>query len=724
MGKIQKIQFEKTIIYSDLDGTLLDEDTYSFSGAIPALEIISDNSIPLVFCSSKTRSEMELWRTRLKNDHPFISENGGGIFIPNGYFPFYTDPESVKFGSYQLIRLGSDYDFIRREFVSLRKKYGADVRGFGDMEVAEIADLTGLDEENARYAKIRDFDEPFIFNGSPDNEFLAAIESAGLNWTIGKLYHILGRHDKGYAINILEKLFKKKYGELYTLGLGDSINDKAILKNVAYPVLIRRKNGAAVDLGDLAAITSKNSGPEGWNEVMMDFLYSGLPRENPYFPLLKKIYRAAISAVDPYKIVMRSIRVENEILRIEKFQYNLKKFKKIIVIGAGKGAGRMALAVENILPNFISDGLVVVPKGSRENLTIIRNLEASHPVPDAASEQAAETILNMVKSAGADTLVICLLSGGASSLLAAPAAGLSLQNKQQTTQMLFHAGASIEELNTVRKHLSAIKGGNLLKAAYPARVSTIIISDVIGNRSDIIASGPTSADLSTFADALSVFEKYDLSDKIPAEVLNYLEMGNAGFNPETIKEDDLCIKNSDILIAGSIKDALAGAKNESIAAGIDTEIFSDCIQGESREAGKLLAEIAANAIENMKKNQKLCVLSGGETTVTVKGKGRGGRNQELALAFANEIKSRKNISLLSAGTDGIDGLTNAAGALVDGTTVPLADHSGLHADSCLDDNNSWEFFNELDSRTGSSYHFKPGQTGTNVMDIQIMLLES
>jgi glycerate-2-kinase len=416
--------------------------------------------------------------------------------------------------------------------------------------------------------------------------------------------------------------------------------------------------------------------------------------------------------------------VENEILRIEKFQYNLKKFKKIIVIGAGKGAGRMALAVENILPNFISDGLVVVPKGSRENLTIIRNLEASHPVPDAASEQAAETILNMVKSAGADTLVICLLSGGASSLLAAPAAGLSLQNKQQTTQMLFHAGASIEELNTVRKHLSAIKGGNLLKAAYPARVSTIIISDVIGNRSDIIASGPTSADLSTFADALSVFEKYDLSDKIPAEVLNYLEMGNAGFNPETIKEDDLCIKNSDILIAGSIKDALAGAKNESIAAGIDTEIFSDCIQGESREAGKLLAEIAANAIENMKKNQKLCVLSGGETTVTVKGKGRGGRNQELALAFANEIKSRKNISLLSAGTDGIDGLTNAAGALVDGTTVPLADHSGLHADSCLDDNNSWEFFNELDSRTGSSYHFKPGQTGTNVMDIQIMLLES
>lgn len=714
---------QKTIIFSDLDGTLLDATRYSFNDAIPALNQVQARAIPLILCSSKTRAEIEAYRLRLHNDHPFISENGGGIFIPQGYFS--APLEAATIDGYQLITLGLPYAEIRSRFVTLTEQLGAQVRGFADMTAEEVAELTGLSYDEACLAKQRDFDEPFIFDGEPDKSFLQTIEGAGLRWTQGRIFHIMGKHDKGLAVKILKTLYQQEYGKISSIGLGDGLNDLPLLQAVDLPVLIRHEDGNFDSRIAMAGLVkTQRPGPQGWNEAVLQLLSAGDAREETPPSILTHIFNAALAAVDPYQAVLNAVKLENGCLTVADTAYPLDVFSRIVVVGAGKATARMALAIEALLGERISSGLIIVKEGHTARLGRVGQIEASHPVPNEAGADGAQRILEMVQAADARTLIICLLSGGASALLVAPVAGVTLQDKQEVTTLLLKAGATIGELNAVRKHLSAVKGGRLAQAAYPAQMVTMILSDVIGDRLDVIASGPTAPDGTCFAEAWSVIEKYGLKEKTPLRVMNYLLQGVAGREPETVKDGDPCLLATRNVIVGGIGQALAAARKKSQQLGLDAQIVTAELQGEARDAARFLAHTARTTLAGLKAGEKRCLLCGGETTVTVRGMGKGGRNQEIALAFALEIAGQFGIFLLSAGTDGNDGPTNAAGAFVDGNTAVRARRLGMEPAAYLEENDSYGFFQQLDALSGVRSHFLPGPTGTNVMDIQIVLLGS
>ncbi len=715
------------VIFSDLDGTLLDSVDYSFEAARPMLGVIKSSNVPLVLCSSKTRAEIEIYRHRMDNGHPFISENGGGIFIPQNYFtaPF----EAIESEGYQLIKLGISYEEIRGRFIRLREKYKAKVRGFGDMTPSEIAILTGLSPEEAILAKQRDFEEPFVFEGEPDKNFLQAIEDDGLHWTQGRIFHIMGKHDKGRAVRLLISLYEMQSGTITSIGLGDSLNDLPMLQTVDYPVLAMHENGsfdARVNINGL--IRTKLAGPAGWNEALQHLLSDEYPSFAASAPgrkheNLANIFNAALTAVNPYNAVCNALKLEGSHLYAADTCYDLAKFDRLIVIGAGKASSHMAMAIEKLLGAQIAAGLVITKEDHTAPLKFIEQIEASHPVPNAAGMEGAQRIMQMAKSADEKTLVICLLSGGASALMAAPVSGLELQDKQQVTGLLLKSGATINELNAVRKHLSAIKGGRLAQAAYPAQMVALILSDVIGNPLDVIASGPTAQDNSSFADAMAVIRKYGLEEKIPARAINYLKRGMAEQETETVKASDPCLETTRNVIVGDINLALQAAAEKARQLGYVTEIANTKLQGEARDTARLLAQDARDRLHKLATDNKLCLLYGGETTVTVKGHGKGGRNQELALAFALETSGMEGIVLLSAGTDGGDGPTDAAGAIVDGNTIQSANKLGLDPYQYLNDNDSYSFFRQFDTLSGEQAHFITGPTGTNVMDIQIILIE-
>jgi mannosyl-3-phosphoglycerate phosphatase family protein len=276
MSKPEKKQL---IIVTDLDGSLLDALTYSFEDATPALERIEREHVPLILCSSKTRAELELYRQRLQNHHPFIAENGGGIYIPEGYFPFLVEGE-IRNGRH-VISLGTPYSEIRSSFISLRERLKIAVRGFGDMSISEVASLTGLSIDEASLAKTREYGEPFVFDGPPDDRFFQAIEAEGLRWTQGRLFHIMGSHHKGKAVNILRKLFDRAKGPVELMGLGDSLNDLPFLLAVDRPVLIRRVDGSHDPRINIPGLyRTIEIGPAGWNEAVLKLLKtgSGTPR--------------------------------------------------------------------------------------------------------------------------------------------------------------------------------------------------------------------------------------------------------------------------------------------------------------------------------------------------------------------------------------------------------------------------------------------------------------
>lgn len=709
----------KTIIISDLDGTLLDSRDYSFAAALPALARIQAQDVPLVLCSSKTRAEIELYRQRLANHHPFISENGGGIFIPKGYF---SQPLSAEeSGPYQLISIGTPYAEIRERFVELRLRLGSQVRGFAEMTVAEIAALTGLSSEEADLARQRDFDEVFIFVGTPDERFLRAIEGSGLRWTQGQFFHLMGDHDKGRAVQLLLSLYRREYGAVTSIGLGDGLNDLPLLAAVDRPVLIQHvDDGFESRIAIPGLLKSRYPGPQGWNDALLPLLAAENGGQLP--EAAREIFQAALAAADPYRAVLKAVTVEADHLRVGGATYNLADFERIVVIGAGKATARMALAIEELLGERLSGGLVIVKHGHTAQLGNIEQIEAAHPVPDRAGEEGARRILAMARAAEAGTLMICLLSGGASALLVAPAEGLTLHDKQLTTELLLKAGAPVDEVNAVRKHLSAVKGGRLAQAAFPARLVTLLLSDVICDRPEVIASGPTAPDPSTFAEAWAVLGKYNLQSRIPANVSGYLQRGMTGQEVETVKAGDPLFAATRNVIIGGIGLALAAAAEKARQLGFATEIVSSTLQGEARAAAHLLgerlrAELASRPAE------RLCLLSGGETTVTVRGAGKGGRNQELALAFALAVEGLPGLIMLSAGSDGSDGPTDAAGALVSGETVDLARRYGLAPEAYLENNDSYSFFRNFDALSSSHIHLKTGPTGTNVMDIQIILYQ-
>jgi glycerate-2-kinase len=426
--------------------------------------------------------------------------------------------------------------------------------------------------------------------------------------------------------------------------------------------------------------------------------------------ILKKIFSAGINAAKGYESVKSVVKLSHGNILISGKKYSTAFFNRIIVIGAGKASFDMAKALDEILGTRIHKGMVITKYGYGGHLKHIEVVEASHPLPDRNGVRATRQLLSLSSGVDRHTLVILLLSGGASSLLVAPD-GISIKDKIKTTSLLLKSGARIDELNTVRKQLSMVKGGRLAGIFYPAQIVTLIISDVIGNSLESIGSGPTVHDTSTPGQALDILEHYHLRDKIPQAVLKRLEQKTrTRYNRSTRSP----VRN--IIIADNRKAANA-CKTGAFMLGIKPVVLTTSLHGEAREAGHVLAAIADEMAHNRKRNgQKVCIISSGETTVTVQGAGKGGRSQELALAFAMDIRGKKGISMLSAGTDGTDGPTDAAGAVVDKTTTDRIRASGMEPYKYLLNNDS---YTALDA---AGALLKTGATGTNVMDIQLILL--
>jgi glycerate-2-kinase len=397
--------------------------------------------------------------------------------------------------------------------------------------------------------------------------------------------------------------------------------------------------------------------------------------------------------------------------------YSLKTINKIFVVGAGKASAAMARAVEAVLGDRIDDGLVITKYGHAVPLTNCRVMEAAHPVPDENGVKATVALLDLLSTADPGDLVLCLISGGGSALTPAPAKGLSLADKQAVTQLLLACGATIHEINTIRKHLSRIKGGRLCQQVNGAAVVSLILSDVIGENLDIIASGATAPDPSRFNDALSLIDHFGLQEKISPAVYDYLARGGRGEIPETPKPGDPIFERVENHIVGSISDALLAAEKEARTYGLNSLVLTSMIQGEATDVAKVLCAIAKEVHRSDRPVPvPACLLSGGETTVTLKGKGLGGRNMELALASAVELAGADDTVMLSAGTDGTDGPTDAAGAFADGTTVLRAKGLGLKPEAYLANNDSYRFFEKVGDLLIT------GPTRTNVMDLQIVLV--
>jgi len=426
----------------------------------------------------------------------------------------------------------------------------------------------------------------------------------------------------------------------------------------------------------------------------------------------EQIFRAALREARPDEAVRR------ETQRIRTL-YRDGDFRRLLTVGFGKASPSMAAAFAESLGDLIDSGMVITKYGHSLAPAPgrIAVCEAGHPVPDSNGLRASEELIGLARAADERTLIVTLISGGGSALLVAPQDGISLADKQRTTSLLLQAGADISELNTVRKHLSRVKGGRLAEVAFPATVVSLILSDVIGDRLDVIASGPTAADPTTFGEALGILERYRLSEEVPPPVMALLRRGNRGDLPETPKAGSPFLDRVENIIVGSNRQALEAAARAARELGFTVEILSAELSGEAREVGRQLARQTLAAASSKSRNAGLCLLSGGETTVTVRGQGKGGRNMELALAFAIEIEGQPDITLLSAGTDGTDGPTDAAGAIVDGKTVARAREKGLDPREYLDNNDSYTFFKTCGGL------FITGATGTNVMDLQILVIE-
>ena len=431
----------------------------------------------------------------------------------------------------------------------------------------------------------------------------------------------------------------------------------------------------------------------------------------------QRIFEVAVEAVEPAAAVRGFLRRDGETLLVDGQPYNLRSFERVTVVGAGKAGAPMAAAVEEILGPRVRGGLINVKYGHTQPLRSVRLQEAGHPVPDESGRDGAQEMLDLVRSLGERDLVICLLSGGGSALLPLPAPGITLGDKQAATRHLLACGADIEEVNTVRKHLSRVKGGQLARAAAPATLVSLILSDVIGDRLDAIASGPTVPDATTYQDALAVVERYRLAEKLPSSLVQHLVSGGRAEITDTPKEGDEAFARTQNVIVGSNLIAIQAAAIEARKSGLNTLILSSFMEGETREIAHAHTAIAREILHSGNPvSPPACVLSGGETTVTLTGNGQGGRNQEFSLAAAIDLAGVEGVTILSAGTDGTDGPTDAAGAFADGTTAHRAKELGLSPLDFLDRSDSYRFFRELGDLLIT------GPTRTNVMDLRIMLV--
>jgi len=425
----------------------------------------------------------------------------------------------------------------------------------------------------------------------------------------------------------------------------------------------------------------------------------------------------AVHASNPRQLIRDHVKIDGSWMSIDSERFDLNTFKSIFVIGGGKASGSMAEALEQLLKDKITSGIVNVLAGTSNKYRTVRIglNEASHPIPDPKGVKGTKEMLEIVECSQERDLIICLISGGGSAMMTLPREGVDLEDKQTVTRLLLRCGATINEINTVRKHLSEFKGGWLAKKAQPATLLSLILSDVVGDPLDSIASGPTAPDPTTYDDATEILSKYRIWDQTPIALRNVLEMGKRGLIPETPKPEDPAFKNVKNIIVGNNRGACMAAEAKLRELGFNTLFLTSHLQGEAREAGIFLAAIANEIIGSGKPIKRpAAVIVGGETTVTVTGNGLGGRNQETMLSAAIRISSREGVSMGSIGTDGIDGPTDAAGAIVDGKTMKRAHENNLDYKKALSNNDSYSFFANLRDLVVT------GPTGSNVNDIAVL----
>ncbi|MFH1086925.1 MAG: DUF4147 domain-containing protein, partial [Chloroflexota bacterium] len=373
-----------------------------------------------------------------------------------------------------------------------------------------------------------------------------------------------------------------------------------------------------------------------------------------------RVLGAALEAVDPGVAVKRYVRREGEHLWVDGRPYDLERYERILVVGTGKAGAPMTQALEEILGDRITAGHVNVKYAHVLPTRTVRIHEAGHPIPDEAGEAGAQAIAGLLRGASARDLVFCVISGGGSALLPAPEAGISLADLKVLTDALLRAGATINEINAIRKHLDVLKGGKLARLAHPAQVVALLLSDVVGNPLDVIASGPTAPDSSTFAEAYGLIERYGLAETVPAAITTLLRRGVAGELPDTPKQGDAILARTHNVVVASNDIAARAAEEAALALGLNARVLTTYVEGEAREVAKVLAALAKETAASGRPAQRpACLILGGETTVTLRGQGKGGRNQEMALAAALCIQGLEGVAVVCLTTDGTDGPTDA-----------------------------------------------------------------
>ena len=435
-----------------------------------------------------------------------------------------------------------------------------------------------------------------------------------------------------------------------------------------------------------------------------------------------RLFHASIERVNPYEAVRRFVCLDGERLVLgqenrPETKLDMEKYHHIFLVGGGKATAPMARSIEELLGERIDGGIINVKYGFTEKLDLTEIIEAGHPLPDQKGVEGTTRILALLEEAGEKDLVFSLISGGGSALLPLPAEQIGLSDKQAVTRGLLECGASIDEINTVRKHISFSKGGQMARAAYPATTVNLMLSDVVGDKMDVIASGPFVPDMSTFGEAWEILERYKLRD-IPASIMEYLRRGVRGLVPETPKEEDSIFDRVYNFIIGSNILALEAARAEAEKMGYHTLVLSSMVEGETREVAGVHTAIAKEILSSGRPvSPPACIISGGETTVTIRGDGLGGRNQEFCLAGAMALEDLPlRVVVLSGGTDGNDGPTPAAGAIVDPLSVERGKEKGMDASEYLENNDSYHFFRSTDEL------LMTGPTNTNVMDVRIILV--
>lgn len=436
---------------------------------------------------------------------------------------------------------------------------------------------------------------------------------------------------------------------------------------------------------------------------------------SPIRPFLHKLLAAGLAAADPHQALLKTVSLNGASLRIGQRSFDLSHTKRVIAVGAGKASARMAQALEIVLGERLDDGLVIVKTGHSLTTKRMTVLEAGHPIPNRAGLVATQRLLRLTQSLSPRDLLIVLLSGGASSLLPAPVSDVTLADKQRTTQLLLRCGATINEVNVVRKHLSLIKGGGLA-ASTNARIITLVLSDVIGDDLGSIGSGPTAADPSTFTEAIEVLQRYQIWPAVPSAVRRYLQRGQNGAVPETLKPGTPRGRSVHHHIIGSNHIMLEAVERVARDAGLFTKLVSSPLTGEARVAAKQLVELGKTLRTGRSRVRRpYCVVAGGETTVTVTGHGKGGRAQEFAAAAAFELSGLSNAWIVALGSDGTDGPTKAAGALVSSETVSRTKRLKVDLQSALNRHNTYPALKKL------GCHIHTGPTGTNVNDLYLFL---